>query len=74
WKPFAGKIILIRSSEYDERPWLNRTIHKWKSIAEGGLEVYTVPGHHRSLFEEPEVLGLARQIEILMSSSTTQDY
>jgi len=67
WKTFDGKITFIRSSEFAERPDKKFHLEQWNKLAKEGLEVHVVPGHHISLFEEPEVAGLARQLEECLS-------
>ncbi|MEM6963222.1 MAG: amino acid adenylation domain-containing protein [Bacteroidota bacterium] len=63
WKPFDGKITLIRSSEFAQRKDKDIHITQWQKLAKGGLEVHTTEGHHTSLFMEPEVQGLAEKIK-----------
>jgi len=62
WKPFDGKITFIRSTEFVNRADKNSHLTQWNKLAKGGLEVHIVEGHHKTLFEEPEVKGLAQKI------------
>ena len=62
WKPTTSRIHFIRSAEFSGRRDKNYHLQQWKKLAAGGLEVHVVPGHHISLFEEPEVHGLAKKI------------
>lgn len=62
WKAFDGKITFIRSTEFANRADKNSHITQWNKLAKGGLEVHLVTGHHKTLFEEPEVKGLAEKI------------
>lgn len=64
-----GKITLIRSTEFDQRSDKDRQIKRWSYLAKGGLDVHVVPGHHISLFEEPEVQGLAKKISECLADS-----
>ncbi|MEL7221016.1 MAG: thioesterase domain-containing protein, partial [Bacteroidota bacterium] len=59
WRPFDGEITFIRSSEFAARSDKDFHLEQWTALAKGGLQVYEVPGHHLTLFEEPEVEGLA---------------
>jgi thioesterase domain-containing protein len=34
----------------------------WGELAGGGVEVYDVPGHHLSMFEQPHVKRLAETL------------
>ena len=62
WKPYDGKITFIRSTEFAYRKDKDTHIEQWTKLAKGGLEVHIVEGHHKTLFAEPEVQGLATVI------------
>jgi len=64
WTPYAGKINFIRSTEFASRADKDYHLTQWNKLAAGGLSVSIVEGHHITLFEEPEVAGLA---EVLAS-------
>ncbi|MEL6635593.1 MAG: amino acid adenylation domain-containing protein [Bacteroidota bacterium] len=64
WQPYEGEIIFIRSSEFAGRSDKDYHISQWTELAKGGLEVHVVEGHHLTLFEEPEVAGLAEQLKV----------
>ena len=70
WKPHDGKVTLIRCSEFANSPEKAWLVTSWSGLANGGLEVVDVPGHHLTLFEEPEVLGLAKQLEQCMENAS----
>jgi amino acid adenylation domain-containing protein len=63
WKPFGGKITLIRSTQFAHREGKQFHLKQWKSLAKGGLEVHVVEGRHLTIFEEPAVQGLAEKLE-----------
>ncbi|MEM8906223.1 MAG: condensation domain-containing protein, partial [Bacteroidota bacterium] len=62
WQQFPGKITFIRSKEFAERKDKKYHLQQWSKLAGGGLEVHVVPGHHQTLFEEPEIGGLVEQL------------
>ncbi|MEM8523602.1 MAG: amino acid adenylation domain-containing protein [Bacteroidota bacterium] len=62
WQAIEEKIVLIRSSEFSNLPEKDYHVHQWQKLAGKGLEVHVVEGHHLTLFEEPEVKGLAEKI------------
>ncbi len=63
WKPYhAAKITLIRSSHFHESHEHNFVIPAWQSLAKGGLDVHVIKGNHYTLFQEPDVIRLARQL------------
>lgn len=70
WSSFPGKIRFIRSSEFHGRPDKKFHLQQWHKLAGGGLEVHVVPGHHLTLFQEPEVKGLAHKIDSCLSKAT----
>ena len=72
WAPCQEKVTLIRSSEYNEDPNKNVHIERWTAIALGGLSVYVVPGEHLTLFEEPAVQRLARQLQECLDQAHSQ--
>lgn len=66
WKPFDGKIHFIRSSEFNGRKDKNYHLIQWNKLARSGVVVEVVHGHHLSLFQEPEVQGLANKISSML--------
>ena len=40
----------------------NEKFSKWNDLALDGVDTYVVDGHHRNLFNEPEVKQLADQL------------
>lgn len=62
WLPIDSKIYFIRSSEFHNRKDKQFHLTQWKKLAKGGVQTEIVPGHHISLFEEPEVQHLALKI------------
>lgn len=59
WEPISDPIVLVRSSEFAARPNKKFHLERWQRLAASGLEVHEVPGHHLTLFDEPEAQGLA---------------
>lgn len=62
WKPFNGKVVLIRSSQFAEKEGKNFHLKQWEKLSKK-LEVHVVTGRHLTIFEEPSVVGLAKKIE-----------
>ena len=62
WKAFEGSIYFIRSKEFHERADKAYHLTQWNKLAKGGVNLEVVPGHHLTLFEDPEVKGLAERI------------
>ena len=59
-RPWPGPVTLFRASiQADTR--LPRDLG-WTRLAEGGVEVYEVPGDHNLPFEEPGVRRLAERL------------
>lgn len=62
WHPYPGVIHFIRSREFHDRPDKKYHLQQWRKLAAGGLNIHVVPGHHLTLFKEPEVQGLAQKL------------
>ncbi len=63
WTSISAKVTLIRSSGSAAKSYRDDHIPLWEALAEEGVDVYIVPGTHRTFFEEPDVIGLAQQIQ-----------
>ncbi|MHA4844101.1 condensation domain-containing protein [Flavitalea antarctica] len=63
WKPLPVKITLIRSAPFLSNDRKNEKFSKWNDLALNGVDTYVVDGHHRNLFDEPEVRQLADQLQ-----------
>ena len=59
-KMYPGKITLFRAEDVEEDAEDNRL--GWEKLARGGLKVYSVPGTHISIREEPNVAVLAEKL------------
>lgn len=69
WKSYSSNIIFIRSTESVENPEYHYQDEIWSKLALGVLDVHIIPGHHRTIFEDPEVKGLARQLSTCLEVS-----
>ena len=59
-RPYPGRVALFTAANPDsEHPW--DPVAGWRELVLDGLEVYAVPGDHRTIFDEPnvEILGEA---------------
>ncbi|MEM6769335.1 MAG: hypothetical protein AAF597_02025, partial [Bacteroidota bacterium] len=61
WKPYAGPILLIRSTEFANRPDKDYHLTTWRSLVDT-VAVEVTEGKHLELFQEPAVTGLAKTI------------
>jgi FkbH-like protein len=67
---YPGKIILLRTIE-----WLGGVGCEideklgWGELVGEGVEVYDVPGHHLSMFEEPHVQKLAATLKVCIEKA-----
>ena len=61
-KPYQGKVILykVADSIYKKRILDRRRC--WKRVARRGLQEFTIPGDHRTMFEEPFVQQLTSML------------
>ncbi|MFY0591775.1 amino acid adenylation domain-containing protein [Roseivirga sp.] len=63
WKPIDSPVVFVRSSEFSARKDKKFHLERWKTLAQGSLKVSNIEGTHLTLFDEPEVKGLVKQIE-----------
>jgi amino acid adenylation domain-containing protein len=68
-RPYPGKITLFRTSDqgidYETEPDLG-----WGTVAQGGVQIYDVPGSHTTLFWDDNVVQiLGRKVEECIQSS-----
>ncbi|MEL7038999.1 MAG: condensation domain-containing protein [Cyanobacteria bacterium J06592_8] len=61
---YPGKIIFFRPLEWIE------ALDTWEKLAQGGLEVYEVPGGHISMLEEPNVQVLVEKLKNCIQRAT----
>ncbi len=59
---YAGQITLFRASQDIARRHHHRYQEGWNRLAAGGLEYYDLPASHTTLFREPQVKYLAKQL------------
>jgi amino acid adenylation domain-containing protein len=67
-KPYPGRVTLFRARSHrlfcSPDPDLG-----WGRIAQGGVDVRTVPGHHESILTEPHVRKLAEALQNALTCS-----
>jgi amino acid adenylation domain-containing protein len=59
--PYAGRIVLIKTAEADDKQHLDPSFG-WSELATEGLDVSVVPGTHYTVVLEPYVSDLAKAI------------
>jgi len=65
-KPLPGKITLIRSEGYQRLSRKKWHLTGWESLAQGGLDSYTVPGDHMTILKEPLIGDLGKTLQRCM--------
>ena len=60
---YAGRITILRSQEEPQGPFLDRSFG-WRAHSDRPVEVVTIPGNHFSIFTEPGVDEMAREIAL----------
>jgi thioesterase domain-containing protein len=60
---YGGKITLIRSEQFSQNPNKDIGAQRWQQLTSKGLDIRTVPGGHISMFHEPYVGTLARELQ-----------
>jgi thioesterase domain-containing protein/acyl carrier protein len=60
-QPYPGCVVLFRCAERPVQPnWGGQS--GWNELVAGGLEVYEIPGNHKTIFLEPNVDILASKL------------
>jgi thioesterase domain-containing protein/acyl carrier protein len=59
--PYSGQIVLFRAHQ---QPWWSEhdPLLGWAGLAEAGIRVYAVSGHHHNMTYEPHVIEIAQQL------------
>lgn len=65
WRPFESRIQLLLTPKKDA-DFNNRVVDSWKNLANKGVNIVPVEGHHDSLFLAPTVEKTAASIETCM--------
>ncbi|HFE52014.1 MAG TPA: non-ribosomal peptide synthetase, partial [Bacteroidetes bacterium] len=70
FEPYPGRIVVFRSSERPEtqdEPW----DLGWGRLAQGGVEVFVVPGNHNTILWKPNVQELAEILQTIVGAQRT---
>jgi thioesterase domain-containing protein len=66
---YPGKITLIRATGGTQGAATVKDLTLgWQQYAGGGLEIYDVVGAHMTMFDEPNVRGLAKMLESILAA------
>ena len=70
FKPFPGKITLVRASDQGPEVLGRREDHTlgWGDLAQGGVEIIDVPTKHMSMLFEPYVATFAETLKTILPS------
>ena len=60
-KPYPGRATLFRATEQPRGIYPDRTLG-WGGLVQGGLKIYSTPGHHGAIVREPRSRVLAQQL------------
>jgi len=69
-KPYAGKAMLFRTRGHPIFCSLAEDFC-WGKLVESGVEIRSVPGSHESIFVEPNVQCLAKELETALGKAAT---
>ena len=62
-KPYRGRVVLFRAKSNGSE---NRTLG-WENWVKDSIEIREVPGTHLTIFDEPQVQSLARELTDCLS-------
>ncbi|MEL7160366.1 MAG: amino acid adenylation domain-containing protein, partial [Bacteroidota bacterium] len=71
WKPVAGRVNLLRSSEFAGRTDKDHHVRRWTALSAAPPVVRVVEGEHQTIFEPPAVTGLAQAIDVCFAPAST---
>lgn len=79
FKPYPGKIILIRAGERGYRGVLSLSERDdfalgWESIALGGVEIHDVDADHLNMMVEPKVRIVAGEVKAILAALETTSH
>ena len=66
---YGGKITLIRSEQFSQNPNKDIGAQRWQQLTSIGLDIRIVPGGHISMFHEPYVVTLTRELQECIDSA-----
>lgn len=69
-QPFRGKVVLLKTRESSEIQGGDPTLG-WNALAEGGVDVFDIPGNHEDLTTEPNVQFLAQILTSCLQAPAT---
>jgi thioesterase domain-containing protein len=65
-RPYSGSLALLRATERDDK---GDYLLGWGGLAQGGIEVFDIPGRHETINQEPNVQILAAKLEFLLEKA-----
>lgn len=63
---YAGKVVLLQSSEWPEGDYFNFELG-WRDLIRGGIDFHRIPGDHPSMFTEPNAELVAAKLRRYLS-------
>jgi amino acid adenylation domain-containing protein/FkbH-like protein len=70
-QPYSGGVVLLRTRGQPLLCSLEEDFC-WRKVAQGGVKIVFVPGSHESVFMEPKVRLLAKELSALLVTAQTQ--
>jgi thioesterase domain-containing protein len=65
--PYQGQITLFRAEDPDDG-YIHPIDNGWTKYAQGGLQIYKIPGQHQEIFSQPNVGVLAEKLELCLGA------
>jgi amino acid adenylation domain-containing protein len=67
-KPYPGRLSLFKAKE-QKAQFVPDPNLGWASLAQGGIEIYEVPGNHMTMLDKPRVARLAEQLRASLQAA-----
>ena len=71
-KKYPGKVLFVRSDEFYRRKSKHHHVQSWMNLCED-LRVQVIPGTHKSMWETPDILGLAALLQTELAAIFPRD-
>ena len=69
-KPFPGKVALFKAQEI-QREYINK-VYGWDYFAQGGVDIYHVPGNHNTIMDKINGPILAKSLQTCIDNKITE--
>jgi amino acid adenylation domain-containing protein len=70
-RKYPGRITLFCTAASDDGQFVDD--RGWNGIAEGGVQIYEIPGEHQAVFEPPNISAWASKLDACLRASVSRE-